>query len=110
MPRDGGSCGVERATPSPKAGRERRPERPAGAVWLLLLAPFTAGCDPVVNFYGSFFPAWVLALAAGITGACLLRWIFSLARIESHLGPLVLVYPALAFLLSCAAWLALFAP
>lgn len=77
---------------------------------LVLLAPFTTGCDPVVNFYGSFFPAWVLALGAGIFLTILLRWLLAALRIEPHLGPLVLVYPALTLLLTCATWLALFAP
>ena len=79
-------------------------------VALGLLAPFTSGCDPVVNFYGSFFPAWVLALGAVIFLTILLRWLFAILKIEQHLGPLVLVYSALTLLLTCATWLALFAP
>ncbi|MFO1461346.1 MAG: YtcA family lipoprotein [Verrucomicrobiota bacterium] len=81
--------------------------RPAA---LVLLTPFATGCDPVVNFYGSFFPAWVLALGAGIFLTLLLRWLLAALRLEPHLGPLVLVYPALTLLLTCASWLALFAP
>jgi hypothetical protein len=90
--------------PVKNTGRRRN------AAALAALALATSGCDPVVNFYGSFFPAWVLALALGITGTVLLRWLLALARLEPHLGPLVLIYPALALLLTCAAWLALFAP
>jgi len=77
---------------------------------LVLLILLTTGCDPVVNFYGSFFPAWVVCIVLGISLAALLRWLFAWTRLERHLGPLVLVYPALAFLLTCAIWLLLFGP
>lgn len=77
---------------------------------LVLILLLTTGCDPVINFYGSFFPAWVVCVAFGIFLASLLRWFFAWTRLERHLGPLVLVYPALAFLLTCATWLLLFGP
>jgi len=77
---------------------------------LVLLALLTTGCDPVVNFYGSFFPAWIVCFALGISLTALLRWLFARTRLERHLGPLVLIYPALAFLLTCATWLLLFGP
>jgi hypothetical protein len=70
----------------------------------------TTGCDPIVNFYGSFFPAWVVCVVLGLFLASLLRWLFAVTRIERHLGPLVLIYPALAFLLTCVSWLVLFGP
>lgn len=91
-------------------GRPRRVNGRWRSGALALLAPFTSGCDPVVNFYGSFFPAWVLALGAGIFLTVVLRWLFAALRIEPHLGPLVLVYSALTLLLTCVTWLALFAP
>ncbi len=80
------------------------------SVALVTVAAFCTGCDPVVNFYGSFFPAWIVCLAAGIFFAALLRWMFAVTRIEPHLGPLTLVYPALAFLLSAVIWLIFFNP
>jgi len=77
---------------------------------LVVVAVMATGCDPVVNFYGSYFPAWVVCLAAGIFSAAMLRWLFAVTRLEPQLGPLTLVYPALAFLLSAVIWLALFCP
>ena len=76
-----------------------------GAVVIL-----ASGCDPIINIYGSFFPAWLVCVALGIVLASLLRWLFAVTRIEPHLGPLVLVYPALAFLLSCIIWLVAYGP
>jgi hypothetical protein len=77
---------------------------------LVAVAFLSAGCDPIINFYGSFFPAWVICLALGIFLTALLRWLFAITRIERHLGPLALIYPALAFLLSAGIWLTCFGP
>lgn len=77
---------------------------------LVAVAVFSTGCDPVVNFYGSFFPAWVVCLALGIFLTALLRWLFAVTQLERNLGPLTFVYPALAFLLSAVIWLVLFGP
>jgi hypothetical protein len=67
-----------------------------------------AGCDPVLNVYGSFFPAWVVSLFAGIILTVLVRQLFTALRLEEHLGLLIVVYPSLAFLLTCSAWLLFF--
>jgi hypothetical protein len=66
------------------------------------------GCDPSINFYGSFFPGWTWCLMLGLGGTILLRFLFAALRLERNLGPLVLVYPCLLLLLSCLAWLVLF--
>lgn len=93
--------------PDPSGGR-----RPSTGLVLVLLATalLTSGCDPVVNFYGSFFPAWVICVALGIILSAVCRWMFVVTRLERHLGPLVFIYPALAFLMTCLAWLVLFGP
>jgi hypothetical protein len=79
-------------------------------VAILATALLTAGCDPIVNFYGSFFPAWVICLALGIFLTALLRWLFAFTHLERNLGPLSFIYPALAFLLSATIWLIFFGP
>ncbi|MBN9692475.1 MAG: hypothetical protein J0M24_19680 [Verrucomicrobia bacterium] len=94
---------------SPDSGSLRgRTAATAGS--LTTLAVLTTGCDPVINFYGSFFPGWVIALVLGIVLCVLSRWILAWVRLEPHLGPLILVYPALTFLWACASWLVLFGP
>lgn len=74
----------------------------------LLVPALLGGCDPVLNIYGSFFPAWVVSLCAGVVFTVLLRLAFAASRLETEMGPLVVVYPALAFLVTCAIWLAFF--
>lgn len=66
------------------------------------------GCDPVLDVEGSFFPAWMLCTAVGIALAILGRRVLAALGLEPHLGPLVLVYPSLALLLTLVLWLALF--
>ncbi len=79
-------------------------------VALVVLTICATGCDPVVDFYGSYFPAWVVCIAAGIILTALFRWMFAATGLERHLGSLVMIYPALAFLLSAGVWLLFFGP
>ncbi|MGH7915626.1 MAG: YtcA family lipoprotein [Candidatus Binataceae bacterium] len=75
---------------------------------LTLSALLFAGCDPVVDIAGADFPAWLICVIAGVALAAALRTLFVAIRIEPHLGPLTVVYPCLAVLLSCAVWLVFF--
>jgi hypothetical protein len=67
-----------------------------------------AACDPVVNLAGANFPAWLLCALAGAILAGGLRPVFVAIGIEPHLGPLLLIYPCLAVLISCVIYLLLF--
>ncbi len=71
---------------------------------LLALAMLMTGCDPTINLYGTFIPAWLVCMAVGTVGAIALRYLFAALKLEPHLGPLILVYPCLVVLLSCAIW------
>jgi YtcA family len=79
------------------------------AIVLLPLASLLlAGCDPVVNIAGANFPAWLLCAIAGIALSAAFRPVFLASRIEPYLGPSMLIYPCLAILLGCAAYLTSF--
>ena len=69
------------------------------------------GCDrnPSVEIVGSYFPGWMLSLAAGVclTGAT--HVLLRRARIESLSGSPVVLYPALLILFTCVIWLCIFA-
>jgi hypothetical protein len=75
---------------------------------LLALALLMTGCDPTINLYGTFIPAWLICMAAGTAGAVAFRYLFAAVKLEPHLGPLILVYPCLVVMLSCLVWLFFF--
>jgi len=75
------------------------------ALAIAALLAAAAGCDPIVNVFGSFFPAWIVCTIAGIGLTLLVRPVLAAVRLEPHLGPLVLVYPSLALLLTMLVWL-----
>jgi hypothetical protein len=53
-------------------------------------------------------PAWVICLLLATVLAVLARLGLARAGLETHLGPLVVVYPSLLVLLACSTWLVLF--
>ncbi len=72
------------------------------------MALAVAGCDPVVNIAGANFPAWLLCAILGMVIAGILRSVFARTGLEPYLGPLLVIYPALAVLLSCIVYLVFF--
>lgn len=82
------------------------------AVAVLLCAGFCTitGCRsaPLFNILGSFFPAWMLCLLAGVLLTLLVRWLFRRLDLERDIRPLVVVYPALVTFFTCTIWLLLF--
>lgn len=84
-------------------------QRQAAVLAAEIAAAFAlAGCDPVFDVEGAFFPAWMLCMLAGIVLTAVLRQALVRTRIERYLGPPALVYSAMALLLSCAVWLVFF--
>jgi hypothetical protein len=77
---------------------------------VLAVAIAASGCDPVMNVFGSFFPAWVVCTITGIALALVLRLFLAAVGLEDHLGPLAVVYPSLALLLTMLAWLVFYRP
>ena len=103
--------GKGRSLCSIASGSESQPWRayrrliPAGAV---LAALALGACDPVIDIAGADFPAWLICVIAGVALAAGLRTAFAAIGIEPHLGPLTVVYPCLALLLSCLVWVIFF--
>src|SRR5262245_18124433 len=75
---------------------------------IIILALLASGCDPIINVYGSFFPAWVVCLVVGLRFTVLLRLVFAVTHVERYLGPLILIYPSLTLLLTLVTWLVFF--
>ena len=72
-------------------------------------APFVlAGCGraPSFDILGSFFPAWLVCLTAGLLLTVVFRWL--LLRIPIVIAAPILTYPSLTALITLALWLAFF--
>ena len=76
--------------------------------WPAFAAFVLAGCGraPSFDILGSFFPAWLVCLAAGLLLTVVFRWL--LLRIQIVIAAPVLTYPSLTALITLALWLAFF--
>jgi hypothetical protein len=80
-----------------------------------LPALLMAGCDPAwsnhsptVDVIGSYFPAWMACIAAGLLTTLIVRWLLIGLRLNAHLHPKGLVYPCLLVLSTLSTWLLFF--
>ena len=69
-----------------------------------------AGCNhaPNFNILGSYFPAWLLCITAGIGLTGLAYWGLQRLHIESEVKPSIIAYPCMAAFLAFTLWLLLF--
>jgi hypothetical protein len=76
------------------------------ATFCLLLT----GCGraPAIDVIGSFFPAWMICLTAGVVLAFVVRYFLLRYRLESGVGLLALFYPCIVILFTCLLWLIFF--
>ncbi len=77
---------------------------------MLLFAACLAGCDhaPEFNIVGSYFPAWLLCMAAGTTLSGLSYLGLKRMGVDREIVATIVVYPSLALFYACALWLLLF--
>jgi|HubBroStandDraft_5_1064220.scaffolds.fasta_scaffold310843_2 hypothetical protein len=94
--------------------RSTRHARPSPGPWRapgLAFAPLlalAAGCDPLVDVAGAFFPGWMVCILVGVASTVLIQRLLSRTRLEPSLGPLLLVYPSLAATIALGLWLGLY--
>ena len=71
---------------------------------------FLSGCGraPAINVLGSFFPAWMICLTAGVILAFVARFLLLRYRLENEVGPLALFYPCIVVFSTCLLWLIFF--
>jgi hypothetical protein len=74
----------------------------------VMAALTVAGCAPILNIEGTFFPAWMMCLALGIVLTVVVRQLLVVLHLEPHLGPPLLIWPALGLLLTMLTWLVLY--
>ena len=75
---------------------------------LLLAGMLCTGCSraPSFDILGSFFPAWLLCLALGLSLTVAVRWV--LLRVGVALEAPILTYPSLVAVFTFGLWLGLF--
>jgi YtcA family len=59
---------------------------------------------PSVSIIGSFFPIWMICIAAGVVAAFIERAVLVRLGLENHVGPLWLFYPSSVTLCACVLW------
>lgn len=81
-----------------------------GAAMLLVLLLPLGGCShaPNFNILGSYFPAWLLCIGAGILLTALAYWILQHLHLEREVQPSIVVYPCMAAFFAFTLWLLLF--
>jgi YtcA family len=78
------------------------------AVFLLCIPLASCVRAPSFNILGSYFPAWMFCVLAGILITIVVRLLVRRFRAEHHLEPLVITYPSLAAFFAFSFWLSLF--
>lgn len=69
-----------------------------------------AGCSysPEFNILGSYFPSWIVCLAAAIALTFGAHLLFAKRKLVDQLWPLPLIYTSLVCFLSCTLWIIFF--
>jgi hypothetical protein len=75
---------------------------------LLLAGCQTAAHAPTVDVLGSYFPAWIICILAGLMITLFTRLILVALKLNTHLRPAPLVYLCLMILFTLTVWLLFF--
>jgi hypothetical protein len=69
-----------------------------------------AGCAraPSFNILGSYFPAWLICIIAGVVMAGIANWALTRYKLEKLIAWPVLAYPCLAAFFAFTLWLVFF--
>jgi YtcA-like protein len=69
-----------------------------------------AGCAraPSFNIVGSFFPAWLICMVAGIGLAVIANWVLRRYKLDQQIVWTIVVYPCLAAFFTFTLWLLFF--
>jgi hypothetical protein len=82
------------------------------ARWIGSLAGLIAlaGCGraPSFSILGSFFPAWLICMVAGIVVAAAVNWILTALKQDKLITWEIITYPCLAALVAITLWLIFF--
>lgn len=78
--------------------------------YVLFSCSLLTGCGraPSFDILGSYFPAWLLCIFAGVAGASVVAALLSKMDMQSLIRWDILVYPSLAASIAFTPWLLLF--
>lgn len=93
--------------------RTNRGAAQSGGLALGLLAPgasttLAAAHSPSIDVLGSYFPAWLLCIVAGVVLTIVARLLFMAWKLDPHLRPKPIVYPCLTAVFAMTVWLIFF--
>jgi hypothetical protein len=74
----------------------------------LLLAGCHSTHSPTVDVLGSYFPAWIICIVAGLVLTILARQLLIVLKVNQHVHPAPLVYLCLQICFTLLLWLILF--
>jgi hypothetical protein len=68
------------------------------------------GCGraPSFNILGSFFPAWLVCIVAGVALAAVAHWLLARLKLDTEILWPIVVYPCLAAFCAFTLWLSFF--
>jgi len=78
------------------------------AVLGVVLSNTACSRSPELDVLGSYFPAWIVCLAAALALTFAAHALFTKTKVAHELWPLPLLYPSLVCFLSCTLWLIFF--
>ncbi|MGB9418411.1 MAG: YtcA family lipoprotein [Acidobacteriaceae bacterium] len=86
------------------------PRRTTASVGVLGSLAVLAGCAraPSFNIVGSFFPAWLICIVAGIGLAAIANWVLRRYKLDQQIVWTIVVYPCLAAFFAFTLWLVFF--
>ncbi|HEY6848651.1 MAG TPA: YtcA family lipoprotein [Terracidiphilus sp.] len=84
--------------------------RPARLISSLAGLSSLTGCGraPSFNILGSFFPAWLICMVAGIVLAASVNWVLTALKQEKLIAWGIITYPCLAAFVAITLWLIFF--
>ena len=64
--------------------------------------------SPSIDVLGSYFPAWLICIVAGVVLTIVARLLFIAWKLDAHLLPAPIVYPCLTAVFAMTVWLIFF--
>jgi hypothetical protein len=67
-----------------------------------------AAQSPSIDVLGSYFPAWLICIVAGVALTVVARLLFVAWKLDAHLFPAPIIYPCLTAVFAMTVWLFFF--